>query len=138
MQRISLLSNIQFRVQIFHTSYQAYKKSAQLNIDQSTVEALDPIKKQTLSQLHKRFQCSIEEASSLYDILKFPNQNMYDIGLKKAWLRRKGGSLLVIRVNSEILLYTSGELNCYTTTNACANVKSPFSVQKIYKIVSMH
>lgn len=106
---IFLLSNIHFCAQFFHTSYKVYKKTA--DIDQSTINVIDPFKKQTLSQLYKRFQCSIKEAFSLYDILQFPKQNLNDIVLKKAWLTRKGASTLVIRLNCEMLLHTSGELN---------------------------
>lgn len=110
---ILVLSNIHIRDQFFHTSYQANRKTDQPNVDNSTVTVMDPIKMQILSQLHKRFQCSIEEASKLYDILKFPKQNLNDIVLKKVWLTRKGASALVMRANCEILLHTSGEMNCY-------------------------
>lgn len=138
---ILLLSNINIRIkkfefQFFHTSYQAYKKTAQPNVDKVTVTVIDPIKIQILSQLHKRFQCSIDEAYKLYDILNFPKQNLDDIALKKGWLTKKGASTLVMRANCEILLHTSGEMNYYQRY-VRSNSMSLF-FQKTCKIVSMH
>lgn len=125
---ILLLSNKHFHAQFFHTSYASYKKTNlyQPITDQSEIK-IDPIKIETLSLLHRSFKCSIKEASNLYDILKFPEQKVDDILLKKAWLKKKGASLLIIRVNCEILLYTSGELNCYQRMHIFVQIQHSIS-----------